>query len=131
MQASPNKGAYDNMLDGVSAVSSTRAWAVGHYWDGSGDRMLILHWNGTALEDSADPRANAWAVGNYLDGSGIWTLVLHWNGTSWSRQPIPNLDFAASATNELRGVTVASPTSVWAAGDYGSSPSKAFVIHCW
>jgi hypothetical protein len=59
-----------------------------------------------------------------------WTLVLHWNGTSWSRQPIPNLDFAASATNELRGVTVASPTSVWAAGDYGSSPSKAFVIHC-
>jgi hypothetical protein len=60
-------------------VSATNAWAVGDFSNGSGDRTLILHWNGTAwtrVKNTPNPAAdnflggaaatsasNAWAVG--------------------------------------------------------------------
>ena len=73
-------------LDGVAATpSATNAWAVGHYYTGTGYRPLIERWNGThwKIQPSPNPRGsdpylngvtatsatNAWAVGFYTDGS--------------------------------------------------------------
>ena len=40
----------NNQLKGVAAPSSTDAWAVGYYNNGTVDRTLIERWNGTAWE---------------------------------------------------------------------------------
>jgi hypothetical protein len=88
-------------LAGVSALSSSDAWAVGAL----GTKTLVLHWNGTAWAQvpSPSPRgvgigpvtnlagvsalspADAWAVGCACTSDTDTTLVLHWNGTTWTR----------------------------------------------
>jgi hypothetical protein len=35
-------------LSGVAVASAPHAWAVGAAGDGSGEKTLIAHWNGTA-----------------------------------------------------------------------------------
>ena len=45
--SSPNPGTVFSELNGVSATSPGNAWAVGGYSNGSGEKPLILHWNGT------------------------------------------------------------------------------------
>jgi hypothetical protein len=98
--ASPNPGPPGDVfapLYGVSALSPSSAWAVGSRLTGTGDRPLMLHWNGTSwvrvasssrvgsrdivlTAVSAVSRTSAWAVGH---GRGI--LILHWNGSRWAR----------------------------------------------
>jgi hypothetical protein len=90
----PSHSPAGSGLGGVTALSATRAWAVGQ---GPGNTPLVLRWNGTrwAPVPSPAPRgslgtalggvsatsaSDAWAV-----GVGLTTLVLHWNGTSWVR----------------------------------------------
>jgi hypothetical protein len=85
----------------AAATSASDAWAVG--WtgpasEGTGQRTLIEHWNGTRWKvipspnppsgylnildaASAVSRDNIWAVGATDYAS---TLVAHWNGASWS-----------------------------------------------
>jgi hypothetical protein len=49
---SPNPASRRNALDGVYAISGTNVWAVGGSISTKGgvgaDRLLVLHWNGTA-----------------------------------------------------------------------------------
>jgi hypothetical protein len=55
--ASPNLGPTfpgDN-LSGVAATSASNAWAVGDYYNGSVDKTLVLHWNGTAWKHVTSP----------------------------------------------------------------------------
>jgi hypothetical protein len=42
---SPNPGGSsdDNILNGVAATSSTNAWAVGDYYNGTTDQTLATH----------------------------------------------------------------------------------------
>jgi hypothetical protein len=54
-------------LDGVAALSSIDAWAVGSYRGNPAARTLIEHWDG-----------NGWCR---VQG----TLILHWDGTRWTR----------------------------------------------
>jgi hypothetical protein len=90
-------------LYGVSALSSSTAWAVGTYGHDVGQtavsQPLILRWNGTAWTQAASPPVadklsglddvatvsptDAWAVG--YRGIANQVLVLHWNGSSWTR----------------------------------------------
>src|SRR3954466_3149445 len=44
---SPNRGTLDNYLRGVTAVSANDIWAVGFYYNGSVQRTLTEHWDGT------------------------------------------------------------------------------------
>ena len=108
-----------NYLTGVSAVSSSGAWAVG---DNPG---LVLHWTGTrwaqtpiphpassALESvSALPAGGAWAVG----ARGLLrttTLALHWNGTAWSPVATPS----PGKYSQLTSVSAVSPADAFAVG---------------
>src|SRR5207249_8670863 len=105
---SPNPSPTENQLDGVCALSSTDVWAVGNYADGSTEKTLVLHWDGTSWTQVPSPNpsstsnvltavravssTNAWAVGYETDDSTgtSHTLVIRWNGTAWSVVPSPN-----------------------------------------
>jgi hypothetical protein len=146
--ASPNPGGSSNSneLKGVAATSSTNAWAVGYYYNGTGEQTLILHWDGTSWTRVASPNpggssnlnelsgvaatssSNAWAVGDYYNGTTFRTLIVHWNGTGWKRQPSPNV---GSFANSLFGVSASSSTNAWAVGDYyNGSVNRTLAVHC-
>jgi hypothetical protein len=136
--------AIPGQLNGVSASSSTNAWAVGTRSNGT---TLTLRWNGTSWSQVASPNAgtgandllgiytvsatNAWAVGYYCTTSACSTedtLILHWNGTSWSKATSPN---PSSVVNVLQGVSGTSGTDIWAAG-YMIGPSgsdNTLILH--
>ncbi len=142
--SSPNAGAYDNSLLGVSAVSADDVWAVGHYISGSVHQTLTMHWNGTQWSIVNSP--NVASLGNYLYGvvavssNDVWavgyytggpnrTLTMHWNGTQWSIVGSPN---ANSLNNSLAGVAAVSANDIWAVGYYyGSSNADQTLTMHW
>ncbi len=89
-------------LRGVSARSSSDAWAAGDYDNGQQVEALLLHWNGTAwtrtaaaspgltvgshlMSVTARSNNDAWAVGWFDSGSKHVALVEHWDGSAWTR----------------------------------------------
>jgi len=149
--ASPSPGGSSgvSLLEAVTAVSSSNAWAVGYYQVGHSyiGRTLILHWNGRSWKQVASPspgpldnelydvaavsRSSAWAVGNYYPtAQGRRTLVLRWNGRAWKQIPSPNPS-GTGHNSLLNGVAVASPTSVWAAGSYAVGNDYRTLIEHW
>ena len=96
---SPSVG-QSSVLNSVTAISPSNAWAVGS----GGSGTVVLHWNGSTWTKVASPSpggdngtlasvsavspANVWAVGTNFTGSktgGEITIILHWNGRSWVR----------------------------------------------
>jgi len=94
--SSPSPGGSNgNLLSGVAGLSSSNAWAVGSYSNGTAQQTLVEHWNGTAWRhvSSPDPGGAAqnnalngvaasfsislWAVGYYFNGTADQTLALH------------------------------------------------------
>src|SRR5215470_16583378 len=94
----PSPGKVETVLTGVDVRTASDVWAVGYYSDGSAERPLALHWNGSTWSNSPIPGAgslrkvtaitagNVWAAGTYYDGSAQrnQTLVVHFNGTAWT-----------------------------------------------
>ena len=110
----------------VAAASPADVWAVG---GSSGNRALIVHWNGTAWRrvPSPDPRpgdddalsgvaaasvSDIWAVGH----AGDKTLIEHWNGEAWQQVPSPSPRPRSETGDALSAVTVASARNAWAVG---------------
>ncbi len=124
--ASPNPSPY-SLLTGITALSSTNAWAVGYFDQGGHvDNSLILHWDGNswAIVPSPNPgmrenilagiaavdAADIWAVGEYADGiTATYTLMLHWNGTQWDKDP-------STQRGGLYGAYAVAANDVWAVG---------------
>jgi hypothetical protein len=143
--ASPNPGlpAHFRILEAVTALSASNAWAVGRYHSGGTDKSMIEHWNGTAWKQVPNPNpgghlsgvsatssSNAWAVGFYGSSTGLRTLIEHWNGTAWKRVPSPN---PGSSENQLLSVAATSATNIWAVGDYDNgpgTPGETLALHC-
>jgi hypothetical protein len=141
---SPNPSATANELSGVSAVTSTDAWAVGYYAnDANGAQdTLILHWNGTSWSQipspnpsatyntlngvSADSATDAWAVGTSDTSVGQDALILHWDGTSWSQVTSPNASLTSGA---LFGVSADTSTDAWAVGFYSQGNLRTLILH--
>ena len=120
-------------LTGVSADSSTDAWAVGG--------PLILHWNGTAWSKFTDPvptadlnavkaisASDAWAAGQYCPTGAcatLDTLILHWNGTAWSKVASPS----PGGPDFLTGLSASSATNAWAVGSSGAGYPTTLILH--
>lgn len=126
---------HDCALRGLVMLSITDGWAVGGSGPGAGEdftRTFIIHWDGTTWTTSPSPSpgtmnnqldgvaANAaddvWAVGRSRSketGGQSEALVLHWDGSIWSQVPVPR---SAEGGDELLGVAVAGPDSVWVVG---------------
>jgi hypothetical protein len=115
----PNVATMNNALNGVSALSSRDAWAVGYSWNNitGTSQTLTERWNGTTwrIVHSPNPslsgnRLNAVTA---LSASNVWAVgstILHWNGTAWSifTNPDPNASLFAIAAFSAR--------DIWAVG---------------
>ncbi len=107
-------GGGDDILEGVTVVSSNDVWAVGSY----AGLATIEHWNGTSWSRVKNPTHNY----NYLTGiaavsaSDIWAVgssnIEHWNGSTWSIVP----GAPAANAGELFAVSAVSANDVWAVG---------------
>ncbi len=127
-------------LAGVSAASTSAAWAVGADAETALDTgtPLILRWNGTrwskaALSGIPGPgyltsvaaasASDAWAVGT--DKSGA--VVLHWNGRNWCK-----VSFPGQATAIVSSVAVEPDGTAWlAAGLPNSSGIYQSLVEEW
>jgi hypothetical protein len=120
---SPNQGARQNILYGVSAISDASVWAVGAFQDASSAwHTLAEHWDGSAwsVVATADPGGSGnqlyavTAVSNnlvYATGQRSDTtfpsnsLIEQWNGNQWSVVSTPTdpggsvLPLGATATS--------------------------------
>ncbi len=113
-------------LWGVSALSSSDAWAVG---DGPGQvsdeaATLVEHWNGSAWTYMSSPSpgtvqntlkgvaaasaSDAWAVG--YDDAAPGTLIEHWNGSAWG------VITPTTGSGALSAVAAVDANDVWAVG---------------
>lgn len=161
VQTSPNPGGSrsGDYLSGVAASSSTNAWAVGYYYDGTSYHTLIERWNGKTWKVESSPTvagyrhnaggrimrgptvglnsvaatssSNAWAVGFRTHAAGIQTLVEHWNGKAWKVQPSQNPGGSGKG-DRLSSVTATSSANAWAVGSYvknSTSPSRTLIEH--
>jgi hypothetical protein len=123
-------------LADVSAVSASRAWAVGADAETALNTgtPLILRWNGTKWAEvalsgvpgpgylasvSAASASDAWAVGT--DASGA--VVLHWNGTIWRKVSFPD-----SSTATVSSVTAAPDGTAWLGGSTPSTGTSTNIL---
>jgi hypothetical protein len=132
---SPNtSSAEQNVLHGVTCVSSSHCWAVGSYFDSAlgAAQTLIEEWNGTTWSIVSSPNVpgvsqelrsvacvsdtECWAVGTAFT-SPQTSLIERWNGTSWSMVASPEVGEAA----RLFDVTCASASVCFAVGQQDDS----------
>jgi hypothetical protein len=117
-------------FNGVSAVSTSQAWAVGEQ-SRSSPGPLAERWNGTAWSkvrvplppgasggtfngvDDLSP-GNAWAVGSASTSGSTFTqsLIEHWSGGHWSVVPSPD----PGVSNTLTAIGGTGPKDLWAVG---------------
>ena len=107
--ATPNPSKTDNELNGVSAISSTDAWAVGYYGvgaQGSGEaNTLALHWNGTKWAKVSSPNP---LPGQTNQLSGVYARAA--NNWNWLRFLIAHLPLTCGIASsacplDLEGLT--------------------------
>ena len=111
-------------LNGVTATSSTNAWAVGvgviEHWSGrawKGQRMPV---RGALYGVTAISPTDAWAVGSHVGG----TLVLHWNGRRWHVQRSPSPGRSTGFNPGFSSVSASSATNAWAVGVRGGRGTR-------
>ena len=124
-----------NVLDGVTCVSSSDCWAVGHSNNGSLNLTLVEQWNGSAWAIIASPSpgtgdnglngvtcvtaSDCWAVGNYAT-TQYFNLALQYNGSSWSQVSTPSV---SSTLNSLNDVSCVATSFCFAVGQQYTSGS--------
>jgi hypothetical protein len=133
----PKVGTGDNVLTGISVVSSDDVWATGYYVDGTQYKTLTLHYNGTTWShlpsangadgtsiltgvDASSP-TNAWAVGfEYRAALKHYVAsTQQWNGSGWTAFPSA-ISRDGSQESAMFDVAKAPNTSqVWAVGRSG------------
>ncbi|MEA2575164.1 MAG: hypothetical protein QOH93_2462 [Chloroflexia bacterium] len=145
-------GQYASLLTDIDATSSNDAWAVGSKDNGSGEQLLIQHWDGTQWHESGQDLAagipgnleavaaiapdDVWAAGslNYSGsssyGRGV-ALLLHWGGEEWNtvQSPLPQDD--SSTSSHISGLDAGAPGNIWAVGNYagGGGVTTALAMH--
>jgi hypothetical protein len=142
--ANPGTGPY--LLNAVSRVSATDAWAVGQFRNTTPgkDVPMVFHWNGSSWSNVAgipDPgssttrllavkafsTSDVWAVG-FTTNAHRESLVLHWNGVSWSRITTPT----GPQDTVLSDVSGSSTNDLWAVGSDSRNSGKfvnSFALH--
>jgi len=130
----PAPGAIDTVLTAVDVQSASDVWAVGYGNDGSADRPLALHWDGSTWTSSSVPGAgllrevrevgpgNVWAAGAYYNPSLLryQTLVVHFDGTGWTTAVSAD---SAAASDEIIGMeTNPAGSMITVVGRQGSKP---------
>src|SRR5205823_1266027 len=138
-------------LNGMSARTSTDAWAVGVQFGAARQAPpppVAYHWNGSAWSLTATPSlgvkaglnavsatgaslnaitavsaSDIWAVGSfYTTSATISAFALHYNGSSWAVTVLPQPAVTGPSSPILRGVTAVASNNVWAVGENEEVP---------
>lgn len=120
----PNPSTVANVLQDVTVLSTTNAWAVGYYYDSAtaADRTLTMRFNGTSwnVVPSPNPITGSNELENVdaISASDVWALgngrLMRFNGTSWNVMPSPT-------AGSVRGLDAVSATDAWTVGFSGSA----------
>lgn len=122
----PN-GAGSSLVS-VFALAANDVWIVGNSSSSTSGKSFVLHWNGSALAEVANPLPNArwssvWASGAtdvWLTGENdTGRLVMRWDGKDWSQVMLPQ-------GADVRSVWGLSAQKVWLLGSapyYGDGVS--------
>jgi hypothetical protein len=137
---SPDPADYYDILQSVSAVSPTDAWAVGYdgALSGSASQSLVLQWNGSTWSQvtspdpgatyneldgvSADAATDAQTVG--ASGDPRYTIEAQWNGSTWTQS-------SDTFSTYLYSVDALSPTDAWAVGETVDGQKDISLITYW
>jgi hypothetical protein len=123
----PDRGVVGNYVTGISALSPTKAWAVGNI---GGEGGVTLRWDGRRWQRVRAPKPGSsallldvlalgpgtvWAVGGYVSPSDqTLGYALRWNGRRWTLVP----GSSAGQESFLARLGAATRTAVWAVGSY-------------
>lgn len=137
------------MVEDVTAVSATDAWAVGFTGPTQGDSVsadkpLVLHWDGArwsevaglplvtgALTGITMSRHRGWVVGASEVAGHAQPLIMRWDGAGWHQVPAPA---SSAAVPVLRRVALTSAGTAWAIGNapvHGSPDLSHGVLMGW
>jgi hypothetical protein len=128
----PNVERKESLVNGVTVLSPTDAWAVGSALDASfSGRTLTHHWDGASWTIVPSPNPSVIGVGSNLLGvtaassTDVWavgdidtgdftmgTLTEHWDGQSWRAAKSPTVEDGAL----LADVAVDGDGAEWAVG---------------
>lgn len=122
----PAQPASAPILEDVSAVSATEAWAVGRvitcFPKFCQSASTIQRWDGSRWTEVSHPIAgdllgvqvvaanDVWAIGNENPG----TAIRHWDGTAWSDVPSPN----PGRGGVLKAIDARGPGELWSVGHF-------------
>jgi hypothetical protein len=129
---------YSATFDGVSASSTSDAWAVGYYNTAKDDYYpTTAHWNGTSWSTVSAAQCTTGGENVFADLTGVADIsstdayaigecVSHasqimeqWNGTAWSTVTLPDPDPSdPGLQQQLYGVSADSASDVWAVGTH-------------
>lgn len=126
----------DNVLSGITCVTSSECWAVGNVTSGGTPQSLIQRWNGSSWALITSPNTGAtqrnllrdvacvsatecWAVGSFNNGDVDQPLIQHWDGASWSLVAAPTTN--VSAYHFLTDIACPGANLCFASGAYLSS----------
>jgi hypothetical protein len=127
--SSPSPSGGD-LLNGVDALTSANAWAVGQHGNVNSAHPLIEHWNGSAWISVAGGSTPAgswldsvtmisptsgWAVGRGAFGQSGQPVIERWDGAKWILAADPSVP-----GGELFGVDAVGESNVWAVGGDGA-----------
>ena len=146
MVPSPNASPSDNILRGVSCVTSSFCMAAGSGSNGSVQQTLIENWNGTAWSIVASPSTSAtqanvltsvscvtttfcMATGYADNGTADQALAEQWNGTAWSMVAIPSS--STTLDNDLEGVSCFTTSFCMAAGNAYNGTADQSLAEQW
>jgi hypothetical protein len=127
------------VLNAVGGTGPADVWAVGSQVTSSTIVPLFEHYNGkswtiaaadasslcdpsladcffSAAGVAASSPSDVWVVGNIAQPNPTVNVAAHWNGKAWTFMQLPALHDGTGAIDNLSGVTVISPTDVWASG---------------
>ncbi len=149
-QGIPALPGTESQLSGVTALSATRAWAVGsEHPGGKRTQDLAIAFDGSfwAVQTlpplahdatagsltgvSASSGRDVWAVGSYQMGKVRQTQILHGDGQFWKTVASPDPG-GPGHSNVLTSVAVVSRDDAWAAGYYRGGKfagPRALILH--
>src|SRR5262249_8812078 len=78
----PAPGVIDTVLTGIDVRSASDVWAVGYYFDGSADRPLALHWDGSNWSNSPIPGAGLLRKVRAVAPDNVWAAGTYYNATT-------------------------------------------------
>lgn len=133
----PNPGTETNGLSAVDASEPNDVWAVGRTSSFTGDRPLVLRYDGTAWSEVTLPSDvtgvltgvealapdDVWVVGTTGDAATATNraLVLHWDGELWANVDLGRVaGTGASTLSDIAAIDGGG--DLWAVGDLRDRP---------